>query len=511
MRLFILILCTLLIAHPVKAEKSLDLTHFKTLPIMDEGRLKPLQSFAIIKLKTISGQDHLDNMSADEWLTLVLFTPDQAAQTQMFDLQNRTLKNQLELPKKQTLFSLQELQPGMLKLEDKARKTAEKEEQTLSADERALLDLYERVTLYMLFSQSLPILTSAKDLPDLPEAAKGWANLAKAWKNNDTELWDSTLKSMNASAKSDRMRFKAENLYRTIKPYSWILGLYALGILLISIKKAGPAILVTTIGAALHIAAIGTRIYILDRPPVGTLYESVLFVSLICVIAGLLMNVRKAQAPALITGAASAIILLALAPTIAPQGDSLEVLVAVLNTNFWLATHVLCITIGYGICILAAGLAHIALALKAFKPDSPLPWLTLQRTIHHTSLAALLFTCIGTILGGIWADQSWGRFWGWDPKENGALLIVLWLIWIQHGRLSNHLKPLGFVTLSAYLGIIVSLAWFGVNLLSTGLHSYGFTSGLAGGLFAFCALETAFITALVIRIKTLDKGVSACA
>jgi ABC-type transport system involved in cytochrome c biogenesis permease subunit len=166
----------------------------------------------------------------------------------------------------------------------------------------------------------------------------------------------------------------------------------------------------------------------------------------------------------------------------APEGDSLETLVAVLNTSFWLGTHVLCITAGYGLCLLTAGAAHLWLFRRG--GDG-----ALFRLMHRLSLAALLLTATGTALGGIWADQSWGRFWGWDPKENGALLIVLWLAWLQHGRVGALMSETAYASGMAALAVVVALSWFGVNLLGVGLHSYGFTSGIASGLAAFCAAE----------------------
>ena len=105
---------------------------------------------------------------------------------------------------------------------------------------------------------------------------------------------------------------------------------------------------------------------------------------------------------------------------------------------------------------------------------------------------ALFFTLFGTILGGIWADQSWGRFWGWDPKENGALLIVLWQLMMIHMRLSGLAKPKEFALGMALNNIIVALAWFGVNLLQVGLHSYGFDDGVARNLFMFIGFEIIF-------------------
>ena len=111
------------------------------------------------------------------------------------------------------------------------------------------------------------------------------------------------------------------------------------------------------------------------------------------------------------------------------------------------------------------------------------------KNLFGLTLIALFFTLFGTILGGIWADQSWGRFWGWDPKENGALLIVLWQLMIIHMRLSGIAKPAEFALGMVLNNIIVAIAWFGVNLLQVGLHSYGFDNGVATNLFIFILLE----------------------
>ncbi|MBY0354822.1 MAG: cytochrome c biogenesis protein CcsA, partial [Rickettsiales bacterium] len=122
-------------------------------------------------------------------------------------------------------------------------------------------------------------------------------------------------------------------------------------------------------------------------------------------------------------------------------------------------------------------------------------------TLTRYVLVALALTATGTLLGGVWADQSWGRFWGWDPKENGALLIVLWIIWLLHARASKQLQALGYTVALALLTVIVAIAWFGVNMLGIGLHSYGFTQATAFGLLAFCCMEAMLIAYLALRVR----------
>jgi ABC-type transport system involved in cytochrome c biogenesis permease subunit len=164
-------------------------------------------------------------------------------------------------------------------------------------------------------------------------------------------------------------------------------------------------------------------------------------------------------------------------------------LVAVLNSNFWLATHVTTITIGYGTSLFAGVLGHVYL-LQAIRTPFDKKYLkTVNANVFGATLFALFFTLFGTILGGIWADQSWGRFWGWDPKENGALLIVMWQIMMLHLRITGFVKPMGFALGMILNNIVVILAWFGVNLLNVGLHSYGFATGIAINISLFIAFE----------------------
>ena len=159
------------------------------------------------------------------------------------------------------------------------------------------------------------------------------------------------------------------------------------------------------------------------------------------------------------------------------------------------------ITFGYGVSLVAGLMGHVYLLLAYFKPkDKQL----LDKVFNNTyglTLMGLFFTMFGTILGGIWADQSWGRFWGWDPKENGALLIVLWHLMVLHLRISGLIKPLGYAYAISLVNIVVAIAWFGVNLLNVGLHSYGFTDNVATNLILFIVFELVFTSSFYYLVK----------
>ncbi|MEM6980250.1 MAG: cytochrome c biogenesis protein CcsA, partial [Planctomycetota bacterium] len=119
----------------------------------------------------------------------------------------------------------------------------------------------------------------------------------------------------------------------------------------------------------------------------------------------------------------------------------------------------------------------------------------LYRVLYGATCFGILFSFIGTVLGGLWADDSWGRFWGWDPKENGALLIVIWNALMLHARWDGMVKGLGFAVMAIGGNIITAWSWFGTNELGIGLHSYGFTEGMLRNLAIFFASQMAFIIA----------------
>jgi ABC-type transport system involved in cytochrome c biogenesis permease subunit len=303
-----------------------------------------------------------------------------------------------------------------------------------------------------------------------------------------------------------------EHIFNTWNPMRASLILYILSGILVCVAFAAssqkilwatnriiPIILSASI--VLHVFGVIGRMIILNRPPVTNLYDSILFVGLVGVIGLCAMAIAKRDHLYTLMAVFTGTILQLIALKFDAEGDTLRVLSAVLDTNFWLATHVVVITCGYATSIMTAMLAHAALIHRIIKPTDTARASNLYRTTNTLSFVALFTTTVGTILGGIWADQSWGRFWGWDPKENGALLIVLWLIWVLHGRISGILREVGILGLLAALNIIVALAWFGVNLLGVGLHSYGFTENATWGLTLFCLIQTVLIITAVSFIK----------
>ena len=265
------------------------------------------------------------------------------------------------------------------------------------------------------------------------------------------------------------------------------------------------------VGITLHTYGIILRMIIMSRPPISTLYETVIFVGFVIVLFSVVIEYLRKDGLGIFIGSISGALLHYVGFGYAADGDTLEMLVAVLNSNFWLATHVTTIILGYGSSLMAGLIGHLYLIEKIRTPEDSVRLKSIYNNMFGVTLIALFFTLFGTILGGIWADQSWGRFWGWDPKENGALLIVLWQLMMVHMRLSGLAKPDKFALGMVLNNIVVIMAWFGVNLLSIGLHSYGFASGIAVNIILFTVFElvTGFGTYYWARSKSKKIKIAA--
>lgn len=277
-------------------------------------------------------------------------------------------------------------------------------------------------------------------------------------------------------------RSSFEFLFNRLQPFSQSMTLYVLAFLLAcgswlawSETLRRSAFWLLLLGLAIHTFGIIARMYLQERPPVTNLYSSAVFIGWGTVVVALILERTFRDGIGAACAGAVGFGTLIIAHHLAGSGDTLEMLQAVLDTNIWLATHVVVITMGYSAMFLAGMLAIIYIvrgvftrSLKKETADS------LSRMTYGVVCFATLFSFVGTVLGGIWADQSWGRFWGWDPKENGALLIVLWCAITLHARWGGFIGQRGLMVMAIFGNVITSFSWFGVNMLGVGLHSYGF-------------------------------------
>ena len=281
-------------------------------------------------------------------------------------------------------------------------------------------------------------------------------------------------------------KMRVEKIYNGWSPFYISMALYLFGFVVVALSwffsfdpnLSKPvfrsAVMIVLIALLVQCLGLVMRVYISGRPPITNLYSSALFVSAIFVMVMLVIEAitRIGLGTAMGSIGAFGALLWAWSMSII-DGDTFSVLVAVLDTQFWLSTHVVCITIGYAINFAAGFLAlGYILATMATPVMNKNVRKLFSNLIYGVTCFALFFSFFGTVLGGLWGDDSWGRFWGWDPKENGALMIVLWSALLLHARWGGLIKERGIAILAVLGNVIVLWSWKGVNSMGVGLHAY---------------------------------------
>lgn len=297
-----------------------------------------------------------------------------------------------------------------------------------------------------------------------------------------------------------RIAYEAYFNHTSLYYYAAVISIFAFILGLLSwIGWSAPlrsaAFWITVFLLIVHTYGLASRIYISGRPPVTNLYSSAIFIGWGAIALGLLLEWLYPIGIAVVISSAMSFGTLLIAQFLAIGGDTIGVLQAVLDTQFWLATHVVCITFGYATTFVA-GFLGIAYFVRGFLTPTLEKSASrdLIRMIYGILCFSIFFSFVGTVLGGLWADDSWGRFWGWDPKENGALIIVLWNALVLHARWGGMVKDRGLACLAMGGNIATGWSWFGVNQLGVGLHSYGFTEGVLFALGVFCLVQIGIIT-----------------
>ena len=337
-----------------------------------------------------------------------------------------------------------------------------------------------------------------------------YASLTMAYRSGDAAQFNREVSELRerfiADFPGDISRVHYERVFNALQPFYISMQLYVLIFLAVCIswlrwpkELAKAAFWVLVLAFLIHSFGLLSRMYIQGRPPVTNLYSSAVFVGWGAVLLGILIEKFFKNG----IGAAMASLVgfctLIIAHHLAMTGDTLEMMRAVLDSNFWLATHVVIITFGYSAIFLAGALAILFVLLgvfsSRFNKDTAR---SLSAMVYGIICFGTLFSLVGTILGGIWADQSWGRFWGWDPKENGALMIVIMGAIYLHARWGGICKERGLMALAICGNIITAWSWFGTNMLPVGLHSYGRMDSAYAWLIGFVLAQVVLIATALL-------------
>ncbi|HUQ71300.1 MAG TPA: cytochrome c biogenesis protein CcsA [Planctomycetaceae bacterium] len=539
-------------------EKEFDLYAFGKLPLIAEGRAKPLDTLARTSLMAVSGKQTFQDANkksqpAIKWLLDVMARPEQAFTHRAFKIENLEVQKLVGLEKRERFrYSPEEFLPKLSELTKQAALAHEQDAANVSVFQKKVLELEKKIGILDLLLQSFnpPNIKPETAKDDLMEAigrqralekrhpplvvppadnTGAWDTFAGAWTKN---LVKTTFLSQPADEPTEAMtrilvayagnepekfneevakyqawldghtppdlntqRTEFETFFNHFQPFFITQMLYVFAFALGAMAWLGwakpfnrAALSVALVAFALHTFALIARMYISGRPPVTNLYSSAVFMGWGCALLGLAFNLFYRDGVGTVVAAIAGYLTLGVAEVLSADGDTFIVLQAVLDTQFWLATHVTCMVSGYATTFLAGLLGMMYVLRGVCTPSfTAADGRDMYRRIYGTLCFSIFFSFVGTVLGGLWADDSWGRFWGWDPKENAALMIVLWNALVLHARWGGMVKERGLALLAVLGNIAVSWSWFGVNELGIGLHAYGFREGmvqLLAGIFA---------------------------
>lgn len=549
---------------PHQPKREMQLYEFGKLPVLFQGRAKPIDTLARNSLQILSNRQTFKDIEetrqpAISWLLDLIARPEIATNHRVFRIENPEVLDTLGLQRRKGLrYSFAELEPKSNELQNQARLARSIDPAALSTFQKKILALDNKLALHDLLVQSfvVPVAGQSSDAATMSTALQQqqmlsqrqpplcippsgneieWQAYSTAWAReqmrpgdqeesrnpavaemsrifaayttSDAETFNNAVSSFRAtlatstSADLDLTKTNFEAFFNHFAPFYHAATLYVIAFVLAALawlgwtgplNRAAFWLILLTLGV--HTFALLARIYISGRPPVTNLYSSAVFIGWGCVVLGVVLERIYRIGIGNVICSVMGFATLLIAQFLAGDGDTFAVLQAVLDTQFWLATHVVCITLGYSTTLVAGLLGILYIVRGVLSPSlSAATGRQLNSMIYGTLCFAILFSFVGTVLGGLWADDSWGRFWGWDPKENGALIIVLWNALVLHARWGGLIRQRGLAILAVAGNIAVGWSWFGVNELGVGLHSYGFTEGVLRSLGMFIISQLAII------------------
>lgn len=536
---FLLLFLSVNAAYAETLSQALD-----RIPVQDAGRIKPFGTFARETLQLIYGRQDYEGKGASEVIFTWMLIPDQWLNMPLVELRHGGLKEALKIDSKEKRFAPQSLMTNeRIPLIIQELSTRRGRQEKLNPYFQAVQRLENQLATFQAVRAGLafrvvpnPESDTWKGANELEgETQEAFAKITKAFvdsialaDNKDAKLEARPELTQAVSEFIEVARKQAPEKYAEESKIKWELHLnafhpfrqaayaYLVGlILLISFQVSGrswthpAAWIFLTIGFLLHAYGMGIRIYLTGRPPVSNMYETVIWVPWVGVIFGAWLERVQKNRLVLMAAAGIAVfclILADLAPTVLDA--SIHPLEPVLRSTFWLTTHVLIILIGYAAFFLALALGDVLLFMY-LKDEQKYAQQIQQGThsIYRSLQIGVVLLTAGTILGGVWADYSWGRFWGWDPKETWAFICILGYLALLHGRLVGWVKNFELAAGSVIAFSLVVMAWYGVNFaLGAGLHTYGFGAGGVEYVSAFVIAHILYVAYVsTVRYGRLKK------
>ncbi len=518
---------------------GLFLNDLRLIPVQSGGRIKPFDEFARETILSLTGGRSFGSYDPSEMILSMMVNPQAWAKQEIIRISNGEVNNQLLLDPARKYFSPSELlhSNAFLQYAEGVQSNGAAMNQVTNTGVNAVSgqkdprgEEMKRVVDRMNRFQALVSGRLWTVTPPTDKTGDGaWGSLAdgmtvpsaqsqaiypmlKSYLDGDTDGFRqhaaearNSIEGATPDFADVSAKIKAEAFYNRLRPFLQAMIFYLCAGILWLFAKAHPfprrmAKFLTFAAVIMHTTGFGLRCYVAGRPPVTNMYESIIWVSLGVMAFATILYVKYRQVVLISTATFLAGLSLFAADS-APlvMDPTIRPLVPVLRSNYWLTIHVLTITLSYGAFMLAMGISNISLFQFRKKAQSGDKVALSQRIslLNMLSYRALMFGTVllaaGTILGGVWADYSWGRFWGWDPKEVWALIALLAYMAVLHGRYAGLVGTFAFPLWTVICFSTVVMAWYGVNfVLGVGLHSYGFSSGGQAMVTGFIGIQTVY-------------------
>jgi cytochrome c-type biogenesis protein CcsB len=480
------------IAGTAAAAPPADLEALRRLPVQHDGRTMPFDTLArevvwnVTGARAWHGQDPVETVAA--WLA----DPAAAGSAPVIAIESGDLAAAVGLPGARYAPFVQLAQSrGFSELAAQVRTAQQREEPrhgTLAAAEKVL----ERAG----WLQDL-VSGSVRTMPVAGDAAARWGSAPGGFAGLVALSRGPRLEGWPSAAAMDR-----EITYNQVRPtrVAWVVLLLALALSVAGWRTRSRAV---EVAAAILLVAgfgvmtwgIGMRWAVADRVPASNMYESLLFlawgVGLFAVVAFLFIRNRLL----VVNASAGAALTMALTDLL-PIDGFVHPVAPVLSGTPWLAIHVPIIMVSYAVLALGVIIAHMQIAFGGISPRRD-DLIALMADLNYWyMLVGSILLIAGILTGSIWAASSWGRYWGWDPKEVWSLVAFLAYMAILHGRVDRILGPFGVAAISIVAFQTILMTYLGVNyVLGTGLHAYGFgNSPIVKWMVLVAVAEAAFLT-----------------
>jgi len=523
-------------ASAAEPTEGLPVEETRSWAILADGRVKPLVTYANETALALTGRESLDGLSSLEILWGYILAADDFRNRPYLRVDSLDLKAKLGLDASQRRFSFTTLMDSaqFRGLVEEALRH-EKGADAASGLERDALNVYaklERVaelmrgdalTIVPILDESggwssPNALRNAED-PTGKAIFQGFGQLAAAHAEQDAQAFrqaaeglTATLRDLNPDVYPSERETDRELFYEDFNAFGKAWKLYLVSFLLILLLgfsrwpwgyRLGMLLLVA--GFVCHTLGVGYRWAIAGRAPVSDMYESLVFMGWGAIALALVPEILQRKRFVGLAAGLTGFLCLAFAENL-PIDSAINPLVPVLAHTFWLSVHVMTIMLSYSALALTMVLGHIVLFLQLFRPGQTDLSRTLSGLLYRTLQVGLLFLAAGIIFGAVWANESWGRYWGWDPKETWSLITFFVYLAIVHARFAGWIRDFGLAA-SAILGFLsVIMTYYGVNfILAAGLHSYGFSEGGQVYALLFVVIEIAVISAAFLRHRSATR------